>query len=72
MHYEAYNIQQTRKAACNTGNKDLSVAPISAYVMPGYSLPVQKEKPKEAAFLKNLLKTLSAKDIRELIKELGE
>ena len=73
MSREVYNIQQTNKAACNTGNKNVKVSPISAIIMPGYSLPIPQTAPiREDAFLRNLLKSLKTKDIQELLKELEE
>lgn len=46
VHTEQRNIRETRKAACNTGNTDLDRRPVSAIVMPGYSLPVTLEASK--------------------------
>lgn len=72
MHYEAYNIQQTRKAACNTGSKDLHRGSISCIIMPGYSLPPAQVDTTEADYLKKITKGLSRQEIKQLLAELGE
>ena len=72
MHYGQYNIQQTIMAACNTGNKKVSASPLSCIIMPGYSMPPVVAEQKGDKFLKRLLKTLSHKEIIELLKGMGD
>lgn len=73
MLHEMRNIQETRRAACNTGNKDLHRSPISCYVMPGYSMPVAVQaSDSKMAQVKKLITQFNAGERERLLKSLEE
>ena len=73
MLHEMRNIQETRKAACNTGNTDLHRSPISCYVMPGYSMPVQVQaSPAKLAQVKKLITQFNKGEREKLLKMLDD
>jgi hypothetical protein len=70
--HELRNIKETRRAACNTGNTDLHRSPVSAIVMPGYSLPptvVQVPKSVEKK-VKQLTKRFNKGELAKLLQML--
>jgi hypothetical protein len=73
VHTEQRNIKETRRASCNTGNDDLERRPVSAIVMPGYSLPVEPPKPTKAEReIKKLLKRFNKGEKDKLLRLLQE
>jgi hypothetical protein len=73
MDRELYNMQQTRLAACNTGNKDLHRSPLCIICMPGYSVPPRPVKvDKPAAQLRKLINQFNAGEREKLLAMLEE
>lgn len=71
--HEMRNIQETRKAACNTGNTDLHRSPISCYVMPGCIMPVIMEVHKATEQkVKKLIGQFNKEEMDKLLKLLED